>query len=162
MNKENAITVSDILENRRVMMKAALVAIILHLLFGIAAIARGEMPPDRLINALIKKEQDPKKRDMSIGDKHLKNKAYGCLQIRQTVCDDVNRRYGTHYKAIDCLGNHELSVRICKMYINMWATTDKLGRKPILEDMARIWNGGPSGYKKESTEGYWSVVKTFL
>ena len=35
----------------------------------------------------------------------------------------------------------------------------RLGRTPTNEDLARIHNGGPNGYKKTATDGYWKKVK---
>lgn len=100
--------------------------------------------PDSLINALIQVESSGNDRP-SPGDKHLKNKAYGCLQIRQPYVDDVNKKYGTSYRAENCQGNRELSIWIFKRYMEMYATESRLGRKPTFEDIARIHNGGPSG-----------------
>lgn len=115
---------------------------------------------DRLISALILKESSGN--DEAIGDKHLKNKAYGPLQIRQPAVDDYNRWHGTKLKAEDCLGNRKLSVAICESYLAHYATEKRLGRTPTDQDRARIWNGGPNGYKKESTEKYWCGVKRIL
>ncbi len=100
--------------------------------------------------------------DQAIGDEHLTNKAYGCLQIRKPCVDDVNRAHGTNYRPEDCLNNRELSIWICERYIALYATEKRLGREPTDEDRARIWNGGPNGYKKKSTEGYWRKVKKQL
>lgn len=117
---------------------------------------------DRLIEALI--QQESSGRDHAIGDKKFDpdRRAYGCLQIRKTCIDDVNRRYGTTYTAKDCLGNRELSKWVCVMYIQMYATQERLGHKPTLQDMARIWNGGPNGWKRKATLKYWSQVQTRL
>ena len=115
---------------------------------------------DRLISALVLKESSGN--DMAVGDKNLKNKAYGPLQIRQPAVDDYNRWHGTDYKAEDCLGNRKLSVAICESYFAHYATKRRLGKNPTDEDRARIWNGGPNGYRKESTEKYWSGVKQIL
>ena len=114
----------------------------------------------KLIDALITVESNSD--DDAIGDLHLKNKAYGCLQIRQPCVDDVNLRHGTSSKAEDCLGNRELSVWICEKYLEIYATKSRLGREPTDEDRARIWNGGPNGWKKETTEAYWAKVKKVL
>ena len=116
--------------------------------------------PSELIAALIAHES--KGDDYAVGDRHLANKAYGCLQVRQSCVDDVNRRFGTKYRAEDCLGNRELSISICVMYLQIYATPSRLGHKPTAEDFARIWNGGPNGWKKESTVKYWAKVKKFL
>lgn len=121
---------------------------------------RSEECSDQLIAALIAVES--KGDDGAVGDKHLKDKAYGCLQIRQPCVDDVNRRCGTSYKAADCLNDRELSIWICKQYLSMYATKERLGREVTDEDRARIWNGGPSGWKKTSTTKYWKKVKRQL
>lgn len=92
-----------------------------------------------------------------VGDKKLHNKAYGCLQIRQPVCDDINRRFKTKYRAEDCLDNRKLSIEICKKYLSMWG-----GKSPTNEKLARIWNGGPNGLKKKSTEAYWVKVQKIM
>ena len=113
-----------------------------------------------LIKALIRKESVG---DLyAIGDKHLVNKAYGPLQIRQPAVDDVNRVYATHHKAEDCLGNLELSIRIFHRYMEIYATEARLGRPVTDEDRARIWNGGPSGWKRRSTVAYWRDVHNKL
>lgn len=115
---------------------------------------------DHLITALIAVES--KGDDKAVGDKHLSQSAYGCLQIRQPCVDDVNRVYGTKYRAKDCLGNRALSVWICQKYLEIYATEKLIGRKPTDQDRARIWNGGPTGYKKSSTKAYWAKVKKAL
>lgn len=124
------------------------------------SVARGETPSDKLIAALIAVESGGD--DNARGDLHLRQKAYGCLQIRQPVCDDINRRYGTRLRAEQMLGNRELSISVCKKYIAMYATEKNLGRRPELEDMARIWNGGPCGFKKKSTLAYREKVRKYL
>lgn len=109
---------------------------------------------DRLITALIVAESGGDD-SPTPGDQDKKHWAYGCLQIRQPCVDDVNRVYGTKYKSKDCHGNRELSVWICQKYLEIYATEKLIGRKPTDEDRARIWNGGPTGYKKSSTKAYW-------
>lgn len=126
-----------------------------HLLFADNVPQVGTL--NELINALIEVESGGD--DGAIGDRHLKHMAYGCLQIRKPCVDDVNRVHGTDYRSEDCLYNRELSVWICERYIALYATEKRLGRKPTDEDRARIWNGGPNGYKKKSTENYWLKVK---
>jgi len=118
------------------------------------------LPPSRLINALIQVESGGD--DNTIGDKKLKFPAYGCLQIRQPCVRDVNDKFKKSFKAKDCLGNRELSILICQAYISIWAKESRLGRVPTPEDMARIWNGGPNGWKRNSTRDYWEKVKREL
>lgn len=92
--------------------------------------------------------------DEAIGDRRLKHKAYGPLQIRQPFVDDVNSRFGTKYSAEDCLGNRALSIKIAKLYWTIYATRERLGREPTPEDRAGILNGGPHGWKRKATLGY--------
>ncbi len=115
---------------------------------------------DRLIPALIQVESNGN--DKAIGDRQKKFKAYGPLQIRQPCVDDVNRRYGTQIKAEELLGNRKLSMWVCAKYLEMYGTPQTFKREPRLEDLARIWNGGPSGWKSNATLGYWSKVKKNL
>lgn len=91
-----------------------------------------------------------------IGDVNLINKAYGPLQIRKPCVDDVNDAFNTRYKAEDCLNNLELSEKIFHKYIQLHAS----GQSD--EYKARIWNGGPNGYKKNTTIAYWEKVRKLL
>lgn len=128
----------------------------------IACCAQASSAPDRerLIKALI--EVESRGNDHAVGDRHMSDKAYGPLQIRKPCVDDVNRRFKTKIRPEECLGNRSLSVFVCQKYLELYATRKQLGREPTLEDMARIWNGGPSGHKKESTKVYWARVKKAL
>lgn len=113
-----------------------------------------------LVDALIKVESSGN--DFAVGDLNLKDKAYGCLQIRQPVCDDVNRSFGTAYKADQMLGNREISIWMFGKYMELWATKQNVGGDVTDEHRARIWNGGPKGFKRTSTVGYWEKVKKAL
>jgi hypothetical protein len=117
-------------------------------------------PMDTLIEAIIQVESGGD--DNAIGDRHLINKAYGPMQIRKPYVDDVNRIYKTTYRAEDCLGNRDLSIDLFKKYMAIYATAKLLGHEPTQEDMARIHNGGPNGWKKLSTVPYWYKVKKYL
>lgn len=93
----------------------------------------------------------------AIGDKNLKDKAYGCMQIRQPACDDVNRTYGTSYKAEQMLGNKEASIDVFNKYTEIYAPSG------MDEQKARVWNGGPGGVMYPSrTDGYWAKVSALL
>lgn len=115
---------------------------------------------DRLIAALIQVES--RGNDNAIGDRGKKEMAYGCLQIRKPCIDDVNKRCGTKYEAKDCLGNRALSIWVCTNYLRIYGTPDRLGRTPTNEDLARIWNGGPGGWKSKYTNVYWTQVQKHL
>ena len=58
----------------------------------------------------------------------------------------------------DCY-NKDYSEKIINAYWKRYANEKRLGRKVTDEDRARIHNGGPNGYKKEATVGYWDNVK---
>lgn len=120
--------------------------------------------PRSLIDAIIEVES---RGDVNaVGDKFLQFPAYGCMQIRQVCVDDVNRKFGTKYKATDCLGNKALSIDIFNKYMQCYPknVTD--------EDKARAWNGGGNwkmvyGKKKWETYSknldiYWNKVKVLL
>jgi len=94
----------------------------------------------------------------AIGDKDC----YGYLQVRQVCLDDVNHHYGTNYKVADILGNRNLSIWVFQKYMETYATKKRLGRTPTQEDKARIWNGGPNGFKEKTTKPYWAKVKKHM
>lgn len=113
------------------------------------------------INALIQVESNGN--DQAMGDLKLTNKAYGCLQIRKPYVTDINRVYGTKYNPQDCLGNRELSIQMLNQYMSIYATKKRLGHyPPTREEIARIHNGGPNGFKNKNTIGYWQKVQKYL
>lgn len=89
-----------------------------------------------------------------------KNEDLGILQITPIVVEDVNRLYGTCYEHRDCF-DHDISVDIATKYLSTYgARYEQLTKKTItLEVLARIHNGGPNGWMKESTISYWDKVK---
>ena len=111
---------------------------------------------DRLIPALENVESggDPK----AIGDG---GKALGILQIWEVVIIDVNRAKGTSYVHADAFDPVKARA-ICRAYLSIYCTERRLGRKPTMEDAARIWNGGPNGHKKAATLKYWAKVQREL
>ena len=111
-----------------------------------------------IISALIQVES--KGNDLAIGDS---GKAVGCLQIWNVVIQDVNRVYHTTYKATDRT-DRKKSIEICRKYLAYWGKHyEKVtGKTCTLEVLSRIWNGGPNGWKKDSTIKYWNKVKKEL
>ena len=84
--------------------------------------------------------------------------AIGCLQIRPAIIWDVEKILGrtiSQHIAYD----REASIEILEFYLGHYATPALLGHEPTVEDMARIWNGGPDGWKKPETVIYWHKVK---
>lgn len=112
--------------------------------------------------------------DMAHGDigyrnptTHALEEAFGPLQIRQPVCDDVNARYHTGFVAQQMLGHRSLSLGVFWFYMSIYATSAQLGRDVTDEDRARIWNGGPSAWRPgtrayAATTGYWNKVRAAM
>ena len=109
-----------------------------------------------LILALIAVESNGN--DRAIGDDGL---AYGCLQLHAAYVQDAaefaNEDW-THEDAFD----RETSIDIVLAYMARYATEARLGRLPNAQDIARIHNGGPNGYKKDATLKYWGKVRDQL
>lgn len=120
--------------------------------FGIKKEALGSGPSDAEMAIHIYHESGGN--DRAIGDRKLRDKAYGPLQIRQPVITDVNRRYGTKYRPEQMLGNRALSIEVAKKYWAIYATEKRLGRPVTAVDRAGIWNGGPNGWKSSATAKY--------
>ena len=77
--------------------------------------------------------------------------ATGPLQIHQCVLDDVNERYGRKFVRAD-LRDVKTAKLIARLYIEMWMEKHKE------EIGARIFNGGPRGWRKKSTDSYWEKI----
>ena len=86
---------------------------------------------------------------------NIKEDAVGCLQIRPIMLREVNRLLGYNkYKLAD-RWNKEKS-------IEMFNVIKEHTKNPTNEKLARNWNGGCYGYKKQSTLKYWYKVKEQL
>ena len=86
---------------------------------------------------------------------NIKEDAVGCLQIRPIMLREVNRLLGYNkYKLAD-RWNKEKS-------IEMFNVIKEHTTNPTDEKLARNWNGGWNGYKKQSTLKYWYKVKEQL
>jgi len=94
---------------------------------------------------------------MAVGDN---GKAYGCMQIHAIYVEDVNRIWGTNFKHDDAF-DKVAAMEMFLIYTGHYAVKmeDKLDRKATFEDLARIHNGGPNGWQKESTKKYWAKVQ---
>ena len=109
---------------------------------------------DEVIDRLIEVE-NPNRDPNAVGDKHLRHKAYGLLQIRQPYLDDANRIAGTSYTIKD-MKDPDKARAVAKVYLRYYGSVyeRKTGKAPNLEVYARIHNGGPSGWQKSSTNEY--------
>jgi len=90
--------------------------------------------------------------DLAIGDQ---GRAIGCLQIHKAVVLDVNRITGSHYRW-EAMTNRVQARAVCEAYLKHY------GRGATTEQLARRWNGGPTGDRKSATEAYWAKVKKNL
>ncbi len=79
-----------------------------------------------------------------------KEQAYGAAQIRQCKLTDYNRQTRNHYSLADCL-DPAISRRIYMHFAAMYNPSE-------LEQVSRVWNGGPRGMEKKSTVQYWNRI----
>jgi hypothetical protein len=103
-----------------------------------------------LIAALITVESNGN--DMAIGDN---GRAIGALQIHKAVVVDANRIAGTSYTHQQ-MTNRIAARRVCEIYLKHY------GKGCSTEQLARRWNGGPTGDRKSATITYWNKVKKHL
>ena len=78
--------------------------------------------------------------------------AAGPLQIHKAVVDDVNFHYRKYYFTYDDRYDIKKAKQIAKLYIKLWMERHKE------EIAARIFNGGPRGWRKKSTDTYWAKI----
>lgn len=93
----------------------------------------------------------------AVGDLDLSDHAYGCMQIRRPVCDDINKKYGLTLQSKDMLGNKDLSIDTFNKYIAIYEP------QGTNEAKARLWNGGPFWRNNQSaTDAYWKNVSSMI
>lgn len=103
----------------------------------------------------------------AIGDN---GEAVGAYQIHKIYVRDVNRILGKETYTYEDRWNRDKSREMTRIYLKYYdhnTPTDGKNQYPFgnmswQERLARIHNGGPQGYKKESTEAYWEKVKRVL
>jgi hypothetical protein len=82
--------------------------------------------------------------------------AVGCLQIRPIMVEEVNRvcRILGIQKSysLEDRWSRSKSIEMLKIFARFYHLED-------FEEVARCWNGGPSGMTYASTEGYWNKVQ---
>ena len=108
--------------------------------------------PKSLVDALILVE--------SAGNEHAFNKkenACGCLQIRPVMVREVNRILRKQKSEQRFTKEDRWDCGLSKEMFYIWRNYHhKVSNDEII---ARNWNGGPRGYKKQSTEYYWHKVQ---
>jgi len=85
--------------------------------------------------------------------------AVGCLQIRKTMVDDVNRILRRQKSDVrftyDDRWLRNRSIKMFDIYCKHYGLT-------TAEQIARCWNGGPRGMQNEMTAKYWKKIKNQL
>ena len=101
----------------------------------------------------------------AIGDN---GRSRGAYQIGQNYYNDAVQQNpslldgGRSYQNVFGSGSDAYSREVIQSYMDRYATENRLGHTPTDEDIARIHNGGPNGFRRESTEQYWNRVDSNL
>jgi hypothetical protein len=82
----------------------------------------------------------------------------GALQVRPCVIRDVNRIKGTRYRWAE-MTNRWAALGVFRIYTGHYCTEERLGRPVTSQDLARVWHGGPNGWKRRKTVAYWKRVQ---
>lgn len=83
----------------------------------------------------------------------------GALQVRPCVVADVNRIAGTSYRWTQ-MTNRWAALGVFRIYTRHYCSAARLGRQATNQDVARVWHGGPDGWKRRKTLPYWRRVET--
>ena len=112
-----------------------------------------------LVTALIHVES--RGNDSAIGDRHLVgSEAVGALQIRPIMVREVNRILRIQKSDIRfTLKDRFDRTKTIEMFY-IWKNYHH--KDSDMETIARNWNGGPKGYKRNSTLKYWNKVEQQL
>ena len=86
-----------------------------------------------------------------------KENAVGCLQIRRIMVREVNRILRKQNSDKRFTKEDRWDCGLSKEMFYIWENYHH--ENSSNEVIARNWNGGPRGYKKQSTEYYWNKVQ---
>jgi hypothetical protein len=100
----------------------------------------------------------------AVGDN---GRAVGAYQLHKIYVDEVNRLLGNETYSYEDRWDKAKSRQMTHIYLLYHAFTAQTELRLLeykgsfgrFEILARIHNGGPQGYKKESTKAYWLKVK---
>ena len=87
--------------------------------------------------------------------------SWGMYQLQAAYVQDAAQFAGENWTHEDAF-NPVLARKIVRAYMARYATKKRLGREPTYELVSRIHNGGPMGFRKSVTDGYWLKVKKEL
>ena len=82
-------------------------------------------------------------------------KAFGLYQIHKDYAFDAGYQHDAAFNPI-------FAQEMVKNYMERYATEERIGRPVTVEDVCRIHNGGPNGYKRASTDAYWAKCKAII
>jgi hypothetical protein len=86
-----------------------------------------------------------------------KENACGCLQIRPIMVREVNRILRKQNEDKRFTKENRWDCGLSQEMFYIWRNHHH--ENSSNEVIARNWNGGPRGYKKQSTEHYWNKVQ---
>ena len=94
--------------------------------------------------------------------------AGGIVQIMPECVDDCNRiaglrGLGVRFTQADRFDPVK-SRQMWRLYLSYWGQEYErtTGYPPTNEVYARLWNGGPTGWRKEATLPYWEAVRNVI
>ena len=87
--------------------------------------------------------------------------AAGIAQIRPIMVEDVNRIAGCPVFSLENRFESKAAREMFRIYMEHYgaAYTRETGKEPTLEVFARLWPGGPNGWKQDCTDDYWKKIK---
>jgi hypothetical protein len=114
-----------------------------------------EYYPNYLLEALIQVES--RGNQNAVGDRHLSRPSVGVLQIRPIMVKEVNRIL----KKLKAKKKYTLEDRYSReKSVEMFYIWQSYHLPDSSDEViARCWNGGPKGWKRNSTLHYWNKVK---
>ena len=95
-------------------------------------------------------------------------RSIGPYQIMESYYNDAVqfnpslRSSGRTYRNLMGPGSFAYSEQVMQSYMDRYATARRLGHEPTDQDIARIYNGGPNGYRRRNTLAYWVKVQQHL
>jgi len=112
-------------------------------------------PPEKLLDAIEIKESSGRGAATPDGDDGA---AIGSFQIHRAYWTDAMKALGKNWPYSDARIPWKARAAT-RAYIRHYA---RAARRPDLEAMARIHNGGPVGYRKPVTVQYWREVRAIM